>query len=140
MSDVETLSDDLVVTKRSGKKETTNRPSDRITIGPDALLRLNQFLEQSGKCLRGIKLSKNELVNFLILNHCDTLSSSELKELENKYFDEVKFAQWALSELKAAKARGEAVTFANIVSKVSSKPRVSRVKKLKPEVVENTID
>ncbi len=112
MNDVE----NQVIEKQSSRRERSNRHPDRIKIGPEALSRLNQFSEQASECLRGVRLTRSDLVNFLILNRAENLSTEELKSLEEKYFDEVKFAQWAVEELKAAKIRGESISLATILS------------------------
>ena len=139
MSDFEIPSSKVGVTKRPGRKSSTNRLSDRITVGAEALGRLNQFLDQTSRCLRGIKLTRNELVNFLILNHPDAFSGAELKELEYRYFDEVKFAQWALGELKSAKARGETITLADIISKKATTSPTPRKKSEKAKTKETEL-
>ncbi len=56
------------------------------------------------------------------MSHTINLSESELNELEAKYFDEVKFAQWAVDELKAARARGDSVTLSELLSNAPKKP------------------
>ncbi len=120
--------------------ETRNQHPDRIKISPEALSRLSLWNEEITGRLRGVKLTRSDLVNFLILNHEQALSSSELKELENRYFDEVKFAQWALEELKAARARGESLSLADILVQnrtspaTKYEPKVRKGKKKDPPV------
>ncbi len=97
--------------------ETRNQHPDRIKISPEALSRLSIWNDEATSRLRGVKLTRSDLVNFLILNHEQALSQAELKALENQFFDEVKFAQWAVDELKAAKGRGESIRLAEIIAR-----------------------
>lgn len=107
-------------------KRARNQCPDRLRISAEALTRLNCFIEQVSERLRGVKVTRSELVNFLIMDRPEALSASELKGLESKYFDEVKFAQWAVEELKAAKVRGESSTLAEILAKHKGSPPVQR--------------
>ncbi|MBI2712739.1 MAG: hypothetical protein HYX41_07805 [Bdellovibrio sp.] len=117
----------------SKERETKNTYPDRVKISAEAIAKLNNLAEQVNSQLRGVKLTRCELVDFLLLSHSESLSASELKDLEAKYFDEVKFAQWAVEELKRAKARGESVSFADILSERSVKATRPKSKPRFPE-------
>ncbi len=123
---------------KKSKRTDQNQYPDRVRIDPAGLDRLNQLNEQISGRLKGVKLTRSDLVNFLILSHSETFSASEIKELEAKYFDEVKFAQWALEELKAAKARGEDRTLASILS--STVQTTSKPKKVKNSKTDEPIE
>lgn len=140
--DVKTLEEKHLVD--APEIETRNQHPDRIKVSPEVLSRLSLWNEEITGRLRGVKLTRSDLVNFLILNHEQALSSSELKELENRYFDEVKFAQWALEELKAARARGESLSLADILAQnrtpptLKSEPKGRKSKKKEPPSIEPT--
>lgn len=102
--------------KNTDAIETKNQHPDRIKISPEALTKLGKWNDEISRRLRGVKLTRSDLVNFLILNHEEQLSSRELGALEKEFFDEVKFAQWAVEELKSARSKGEQVTLAEIIS------------------------
>ena len=89
---------------------------DRIRITPEALQRLNQWITEISTRLRGVKLTRADLVNFMILCRDEALSQKELDGLERQFFDEIKFAQWAIEELKTARSRGETTTLSEIIS------------------------
>ncbi|MBI2712602.1 MAG: hypothetical protein HYX41_07105 [Bdellovibrio sp.] len=101
---------------QSSEKKIRGQFPDRLKIGSEALSKLNLLIEQANQRLRGMKLTRSDLVNFLILKRSETLSTQELKELETQYFDELKFAQWAIQELKAARSKGESITLGDILS------------------------
>ena len=117
-----------------GPRSKNRQPQhpDRIRINADAVKRLAVWSEQMGDRLRGVRLTRSDLVNFLILSHPETLSVAEMKDVQTQYFDEVKLVQWALVELVAAKARGEDITFHDIMTQYkpaeSSAPRTRKRK------------
>lgn len=88
---------------------------DRVSLSPEAVIRLNEWMDALETNARGIKISKNELVSFLILNHAVKLSESETLQLKDQYFDEVRFAEWAVQQLKAAKASGRHLTLSHVM-------------------------
>ncbi len=100
-------------TKHQGSK---GQYSDRIKLNQEALSRLTQWCDDLETRLRGVKVTRSDLIHFLILNRKETLSDTEFEELEKIHFDEVRFAQWALEELKSARARGESRSLAEIVA------------------------
>lgn len=93
------------------------RHPDRLTVSPEALERLNGWIADLETRLKGISLSRNQLVQWLIMGHAASLSAQEMKQIEEEFFDELKFAEWALKELRGAQARGERVTLAEIVAR-----------------------
>lgn len=107
--------------------EVKSHHPDRVKINTDALARLNEWNKLIAQRIPGVKLSRSDLVNFLILNHAVDLSPVEIKELEVKHYDEVKFAQWAVEELKASRERGEVTSLAEILA--TYRPSVPKVKR-----------
>ncbi len=119
--------------------ETKNQHPDRIKISAEALSKLSKWNETISTLLRGVKLTRSDLVNFLIMNHDEQLSARELRSLEELFFDEVKFAQWAVEELKAAKLRGESVTLADVINRHRSpKSESQSVRKRRKKLVETS--
>ena len=104
------------VSKPSRRKagEAVKYP-DRIRIDEDSITRLGEWSDVVSLRLRGVKLTRSDLVNFLIESHPATLTDTELKGLGLRYFDEVKFAQWAIRELKDATVRGEETSLLEIM-------------------------
>jgi hypothetical protein len=96
---------------------TRGRPQhpDRLTLSPEALERLNAWSAELEGRLRGVTLTRGQLVHWLICSHEAMLTTQEVRQLEEAHFDEVKFAEWALRELKAAQARGETISIAEII-------------------------
>ena len=102
--------------KKSRQKNKQGSHPDRIRINGEAVKRLNSWGEQMQNRLRGVKLSRSDLVDFLILSHPDALSATEMRDLHTQHFDEIKLVQWALTEMVAAKSRGEDISFEDIMT------------------------
>lgn len=93
-----------------------HRP-ERITLDVSAMERVTAWMDDLASLLKGSTVNRTELVNWLINHHDRELSAQEVRGLEQAFFDEVKFAEWAVTELKAAQARGESVTLSEIIAK-----------------------
>lgn len=107
-------------------RTTKPRHPDRLVASPEVLTRLNEWLSFLERKLKGISLTRNQLMNWIIMSHPASLSQSEIKQLAEQFFDEIRFAEWAVKELRIAKARGENIRFADIVAnKYSSGPKNS---------------
>jgi predicted RNA-binding protein len=116
-------------------------PVDRVSLGKEESEKLDRWLKQVQEAFGGvIKLNKADLVNFLVREHNESLSTRELKSLRAFHFDEVKFATWALSRLKEAKKNGVDLKYEDILrlqlsndkvksDDVSEKPRKLRAPK-----------
>lgn len=102
--------------------EIENRPKkrqvhyDRVTLNKSSIERLNSWTEQAKNQVEGIKLTRTDLVNWLIDSHKEVLSSAELGVLEQNYFDQAALGVWAIKKLKEALARGEQVRLIDILN------------------------
>ncbi|MGZ3783867.1 MAG: hypothetical protein ACXWR0_04995 [Bdellovibrio sp.] len=103
---------------------------DRVTLAPDALNKLSQWVDQLYKKNPGVKATRSDLVAWLIEVHAEDLSLSELNSLEEKFFDSVKYAKWAVKAIIEAKARGEVLNLKLIVAPGTS-PSQNDSKQLK---------
>lgn len=95
---------------------TKVRHPDRVTLNPESLARISKWVEELQQNIRGIRISKNDLVNFLINTRPPQLNEEECNSLKTQYFDEVRFYSWALARLKTEKAQGKSTSLAEIIS------------------------
>lgn len=105
------------------QKPKRNRKAnpDRITLGKEALHVLASMETQVEKAFGGmVRLKNKELTNFILEARSAELSSSELKMLKDRYFDEVRAATWALQKLKEAKERGESLKLKEILAQIQT--------------------
>ena len=115
---------------------------DRITLDQAALEKINSWLDQVMSLSKGLRVTRADLVNWLIKNQPDTLLPTQLKQIETSYFDPVKHAQWALAQVIEAKARGESITIRIINESVQNlNEGIQRPKRLRRKrAVANKLD
>ncbi len=102
------------------------RHPDRITLEAGALEKLAHWQSQVNSGNPGVVVTRSNLVMWLIEKHDSNLSPAEIKNLEEKFFDSVKYAKWVVKEAVAAKARGESLNIQ--LGKASAKHNISSVK------------
>jgi hypothetical protein len=112
-------------------QQTKKQPRrERVTLDPVAITRLDECVNQVQLQLKGVRLTRSDLVNFLVLQHPEGLSSAEIQILKTTHFDEAEFAEWALKEFRRAKERGENPSLADILKPVlPSAPKKVRKRK-----------
>ena len=82
--------------------------SDRAAIGKAESLKLQMWIEQIKGSTRGfLNPSKSDLVNFLIREHREELSSREMIQIRSLNYDPVKHINWISQELKAAYSKAD---------------------------------
>lgn len=104
------------------KPRSNKRHLDRISLKTEALARIERWITQVEQRYKAIRISRNELVNFLLLHRAAELSDEEGRLIGELHYDEVKFATWALKALKEAHARGEKVSLDDLIRKHSTSP------------------
>ena len=89
---------------------------DRITLKGEALQRVDNWLTQIRNQSKGVKISRNDLVQWLIERRAPTLDTDEQKALSELFFDEVAFAAWMLKEVRERKKRQESTALSEILA------------------------
>lgn len=97
------------------KRKRYSNP-ERANLNKEALARVNGWMDQLKPKLKGSKISRSDLINWLVLQKNDELNERDVADLVKLYFDPVKALEWAVSEAKAAKARGEDIDLKEFVS------------------------
>lgn len=94
---------------------------DRIVLSKVALDNLAKLEAQIEKAFGGmVRLKNKDLTNFLLEVRFSELTSSELKMIRERYFDEVKAATLALQKLKQAKERGEELKLSDVLAQIQT--------------------
>ncbi len=88
------------------------RSSERVALKPDIYSRTEQWLSQIDKHTKGVRITRNDLVNFILLQHAPTLSEDELSTIGLTHYNELRFYSWAIKTVREAQARGEGLTVA----------------------------
>lgn len=113
---------------------------DRIVLDTVAVAFVKTVAAQLEEVFGGvIKLTTKEIANFILQSRTEALSTSELKEIRDKHFDDVKALQWATQKVKEAKAVGNRVSLADLLAQiqvpVAPAKRAPRTPKAKSEKV-----
>lgn len=88
-------------------KQKRYRHLDRVVLDSTALERIDNWIASITSSNKGVALGRKDLVNWLIQSHKANLSPDEIRELGRLYFNEVRFLQQTLKDLKKARAKGE---------------------------------
>ncbi len=96
------------------KKKLRKRHFDRITLDSLALSRIDLWIKQVESAKAGVVISRKDLINWLIENMAERLSSVQEKSLSEQFYSELRYIQFAAREIKAASLRGERLTLKDI--------------------------
>jgi len=118
---------------------------ERAVLNGQCCETVDAWIEQVKARARGIRINRNALVQWLIEGRASTLSESEICEIAEKYFDEVRFARWVVDELRVARSKGENVSLAELVARNSltspkKRARRRRVSGLSKDLSENAAE
>ena len=107
--------DDRLMEETLPKKAKFRHP-DRVTLTPDLMTRLDGWMKQVTDRHRGVRLTRNNVVDWLISSYPAELPSADIKILAERFYDEERFLKDAIRELRSKKARGEIVCLADILA------------------------
>lgn len=106
----------------SNKGETT----ERLTLQKAEQEKLDHWIKELNQRFEGmIKLTKSDLANFLIRHHADILTENEILKIESEHFDELRWMNWALNQIRTAKKKGQVLTLNDLMAKRLSQPSPS---------------
>lgn len=109
----------MEITNKEKPKNRLSHP-DRVSLSQESLSRIGDWLKEIEPRLKGSRITKSDLVNFVISTHSAHLSEREFEQLQSQHFDEVRFAAWALGQLKINRAKGKVISLADIISEAQS--------------------
>jgi len=87
----------------------------KVSLTSESAERINQWTKQIIGDQRGVNIKPSEIVNWILTQHNDSLTASEIDQYRDKNIDQVEVAQWALKEIKAALRRGEKLNLRDLV-------------------------
>jgi len=84
------------------------KPPERVTLGQEEGQRVECWLSQVNQFSKGyLSLSKSDIVNFLVRQHKDELSSKELAQIRTYHYDPVRHITWITPQIKQALHNGD---------------------------------
>ena len=114
------------------KRKTTTKAIDRMVIHPETADRLDRWMEDLSTRFKGLRISRTDLANHLLMARAAALSPEEAETIRNQYFDEVSFAAWVLKEVRAAKARGQSISITELYEGMTQVAKPRRPRKAQP--------
>jgi hypothetical protein len=93
----------------SDNKKKRYKPAERVSLTPSNVVLVDKLLSQVRASLPELKLSKTDLINWLLKSHADKLTDRELAAIERDYFDPVKALEAAIAEARKQQGMGEQV-------------------------------
>lgn len=127
------------------RKEKKKRQShlDRATLKPDSLTKIDGWLGDIRQQCRGIRISRTQLVNWLVIRHPSDLTRDEQLELRQMFFDDELLGAWVLRDLRDRRAKGENVTYFDVLAEATKdcppkNPPTRRKRGLKKEALAET--
>jgi hypothetical protein len=97
------------------KPNLKNPRGIKITLTNESLDKTQKWITQIIGDQRGVKIKPQEMVNWILQKHSDTLSESEINKYCDKNINQIEVAQWALNELKTALRRGEKLSLRDLI-------------------------
>lgn len=124
------------------KKKRITRP-DAVTLKVESLTKISGWLAQIEEKIPGVRVTRSELVNWMIDKQKDELKPRQVAQIKDQFFDDVAFAQWALKQVKEGKLAGQNIKLKDLVLKkrtqrIQKRERTAR-EKSKAEISERNI-
>lgn len=122
--------DSILPVEYGGTDAGSKKSPERVLVGDTESKRLDDWIEVVDKKFQGfIKVTKSDLVNFLIRDHHEQLSRDELERIKRSNYDEGRFLTWAVSKWKESQKIGDHFkmtdifeTYKTVFDKTSVKP------------------
>ena len=93
-------------------ESTKTRHPDRVTLQPLHLAKIDAWMGQVTSKHRGVHLTRNNVIDWLIGSLPAELSRSDEAALAARFYDEERFLRSVVREMRSRKARGESVSLA----------------------------
>lgn len=121
------------VTKKVRSQKLTVK-QDRVTLLPSAVTKIDGWIKQIEEKLSGsVDVNRSDLVNYFLEKQPDVLTKDQIEKIKDVFFDDVRFAQWALQQVKESKKKGESLSLKDVLnlSKVLDTDTVKKPRKAK---------
>jgi len=99
---------------------------NRITLNQPNADRVDGWLAHLRDQFPGIRIKRNELVNWLIAQTPNALADASTKSIGALHFDDIQYLLWARTKITAAREKGESLTLVEIMAKYPPGDSLSR--------------
>lgn len=120
----------------SENKKKRYKAAERVSLTPSNVVLVDKLLGQVQGALPELKLSKTDLINWLLKSHTDKLTDRQLAAIERDHFDPVKALEAALAEVKKKVHMKEDVDLESLICErvVRKKRRTTNRSRLRKDV------
>lgn len=94
---------------------------NRILLKQEDSDKLENWLTIIEKQVPGINVNRSQLVHWLISQKGGVLSSSEMNEIKDLFFDELSHLKWVVREMTKASQRGESPRLGQFLKPVTKR-------------------
>lgn len=105
------------VTEKKNRKPPT--PSDKVRMNKAELEKIDRWVTQATENTNGfMTVTRADVMNFIIREHKESLTSRELSHLRAHHYDPIKHMNWISSELKTALAKNDKDAVAKLQNEI----------------------
>ncbi len=111
----------------------TRRHPDRVTLQPQHLEKLDSWVGQVANHCKGVSVSRNQMIQWLLESKHATLDADELRSLGAEFFQEELFLKQLSLELKARRAAGESISLGELMERILPAKKITKARVRKSE-------
>ena len=100
-------------TKRSHHKE-------KVSLSSESLGKIERMISSLTDQLKGSKISRSDLVNWIVEKRREELLALEISDLVSRYYCPVKALDWAYKKAREAKHSGESIDLSLLLDEIKT--------------------
>lgn len=108
--------DERIESKSKIPKRKPRHP-DRVALKPEHLVKIQTWIAQVTSKHRGVKITKNDLITWLIDSQPDLLPETTEADLALRHYDEERFLRETLREFQKCRAQGLAFDWRDVLAR-----------------------
>ena len=100
---------------RQGKR---SKATDRVVLTNPESDKVQKWMQMLNEHLDGaVRLTRSDLVNFIIREHSDDFSDLEIKKIESEFYSEIRWLNWATAKVRTANKEGIKLSLNDLIAK-----------------------
>lgn len=116
---------------KAGETQTKRRHPDRVTLLPKQLDKIDAWVLQVKEQCKGVSLSRNQMLQWLLESKEATLRVEELQDIGSQFFQEDLFLKQVAEELKGRRAAGEQINLGDVMGRIFPERKVRKARSRK---------
>src|ERR1700693_187365 len=91
------------------KNQNSSALRNRVALEDESVNKIDRWVEQVNREAKGVRIKRNELLDWMVQSLPDTLKSRQIKRISKRFYDAVIYMESELKKAKEARARGETI-------------------------------